>query len=84
MCGSSDLNERMRAFALSDLRDQEYLLEMDTIEAIVDKFVMPNFENEHKRSFEWRNRSQRFRYEILGLQASQNNRRIQKGCYVLN
>ncbi|KAB2099689.1 hypothetical protein AG0111_0g12188 [Alternaria gaisen] len=84
MCGSSDLNERMRAFALSDLRDQEYLLEMDTFEAIVDKFVMPDFENEHKRSFEWRDKSQRFIYEINGLQASQNNRGIQKGCYVLD
>ncbi|CAN9187548.1 unnamed protein product [Alternaria alternata] len=84
MCGSSDLNERMRARALLDLRDQGYLTTDRTIETIVDEFIMPAFENEHKRSFRWRDRSQRFRYPILGLQASQNNRRIQKGDYVLN
>ena len=84
MCGSSDLNERMRAFALSDLRDQEYLAATGTIEAAVDDYIMPKFETEHKRSFQWRNRSQRFRFPVMGLRASHNNRRLLDGRYVLD
>jgi hypothetical protein len=48
MCGSSDLNERMRAFALSDLRDQEYLAATGTIEAAVDDYIMPKFETKQQ------------------------------------
>lgn len=84
MCGSSDLNERMRTLALSDLRDQEYLITAATIEAIVDRFIMPLFENEHKRSFKYRDSFQRFEFPILGLRASQNNRRLLDGQYVLD
>ena len=67
MCGSSDLNERMRTLALSDLRDQEYLVAAGTMEAIVDRFIMPLFENEHKRSFKYHDSFQRFvtRYVLL-------------------
>ncbi|RYN89541.1 hypothetical protein AA0120_g6203 [Alternaria tenuissima] len=84
MCGSSDLNERMRTLALSDLRDQEYLVAAGTMEAIVDRFIMPLFENEHKRSFKYHDSFQRFEFPILGLRASQNNRRLLDGQYVLD
>jgi len=84
MCGSSDLNERMRALALSDLRDQDYLATSSTIETIVEEDIVPKFENEYKRIFKYRDTSQRFRFRLRDLRASTNNQRLLDGQYVLD
>lgn len=83
VCGSSDLNARMRAQAIEDLRGEKYLEDADVaIENIIDSEIMPYFEETAKRSFDITNRRP-FRFRLRGLRENGQNPRLQHNHYVL-
>ena len=85
VCGSSDLNARMRLFAALQLRDEHYFKEVDgtSIENIIDSEILPQFESEVKRAFDI-TQKQTFFFRIRGLRESPTNPRLKHGCFVLN
>lgn len=86
VCGSSDLNERMKKLARRHLSSQKYLEDEDggtTIENIIDLEVMPHFENEVKRSFSLSRKSQTFPFRIRGLKESQEDPMLKRGALTL-
>ncbi|KAH7396896.1 hypothetical protein DE146DRAFT_57787 [Phaeosphaeria sp. MPI-PUGE-AT-0046c] len=83
VCGSSDINARMRAKALEDLQGERYLEDADVvIENIIDSEIMPHFEEVAKRSFEITDRRS-FNFRLRGLRESNQNPRLQRNHYVL-
>jgi hypothetical protein len=55
VCGSSDLNDGMRKFAVLQLRDETYLEDPEegiTIANIVESEILPYFESDVKRAFD--------------------------------
>lgn len=85
MCGSTDLNARMRAQAIADLQNQNYLENTSTgvtIENIVDSEIMPRFEENVKRAFDT-TKKHKFPFRLRGLHHSEKNLRLQEDYYVL-
>jgi hypothetical protein len=61
--GASALNQRFRQRAINILKRERYLLEMygvADIEAIVDAYLVPEFERRAKKDFERRDDKKKF------------------------
>ncbi|KAF2656351.1 hypothetical protein K491DRAFT_656655 [Lophiostoma macrostomum CBS 122681] len=74
--GSSYLNEKMRDFALRNLRDETYLEHTgsgDTVQTIVDRDIMPRFEESIKRTVRFSNPDQIYVFRVPGLKESKTN-----------
>jgi hypothetical protein len=85
VCGSSDLNARMRLFAALQLKDEHYLVDEDeglTIANIIDAEIMPQFESEDKRAFDITKSGSSF-FRIRGLRQSDTNPRLHKNSFEL-
>ncbi|KAH4006322.1 hypothetical protein HBI56_024010 [Parastagonospora nodorum] len=86
VCGSSDLNTRMRRFAAINLTDETYLEDEEegtTIYNVIDSEIMPYFESEVKRAYD-PNKEQSFTFRIHGLKRSSVNSRLVKNHFVLS
>ncbi|KAF2678256.1 hypothetical protein K458DRAFT_317433 [Lentithecium fluviatile CBS 122367] len=84
--GATDLNERMRQYALAQLESERYLCTPHgdaTIPNIIENEIMPLFESEYKRAFNLSNPNQRFVFRIRGLRESATKSSIQRGAFVL-
>lgn len=85
ICGSGDLNERMRRFAAHHLRDEAYLedpVDGTTIDNVILSEILPKFESEVKRVFDL-TKDQLFTFRIRGLRDSPTNPRLKRNTFVL-
>jgi hypothetical protein len=85
VCGSGDLNERMRLFAVQSLQHETYLKDSSegiTIESIVDTEIMPKFEDHIKRTFDI-TRDETFSVVVRGLKHNPQNPRVRRNLFVL-
>jgi hypothetical protein len=85
LCGSSDLNARMRRFAAINLTDETYLEDADegiTIYNLIDSEILPHFESEVKRAYD-PTKEQSFTFRLHGLRKSSVNPKIRKDRLVL-
>jgi hypothetical protein len=70
--GASALNQRFRHRAITMLKGETYLLEMygvADIDAIVDAYLVPEFERRAKKDFERRDDKKKFYFFLPGLKA---------------
>jgi hypothetical protein len=85
VCGSGDLNARMRIFAAANLHNEYYLedaVEGITIDNIIDSEILPHFESEVKRAFDM-TKDQVFSIRLRGLRESLVNPRLKRNYFVL-
>lgn len=86
VCGSSDLNTRMRRFAAINLTNETYLEDEEegpTIYNVIDSEVMPHFESEVRRAYD-PNKEQTFTFRIHDLNRSLVNPRLMKNSFVFS
>lgn len=87
ICGSGDLNDRLRDLVLRLLEKEDYLLELtpdSNIASIVDLETMPRFESDVKRQFEIDDKHQEFSFHIRDLKISQDELRLTRSALVLS
>lgn len=87
ICGSGDLNDRMRTLAAVHLnRDAPDLgkLEGATIASIIESEIMPNFERNIKRHFKISDApTERYVFVVRGLREHPQNPRIKTNRFML-
>lgn len=88
VCGSGDLNRRFRDFAIEKLKDAEYPnKDKVRVDKMVDKWLMPKFEQETKRSFslKFKNKgNRRYAFPLMGLQGVEGNSRLKDDSFGLS
>ncbi|KAF2025869.1 hypothetical protein EK21DRAFT_103649 [Setomelanomma holmii] len=87
ICGSSDLNERFRHFAVLHLDEQKGKLEDVetgiTIHNIIESEMMHYFESDVKRAYD-PNDVDGYHFRLRGLRKSTKNPRLQNGMFVIS
>jgi hypothetical protein len=85
VCGSGDLNGRMRQFAIHHLRNELYLEEAEgmTIANIVEAEIMPKFEGVVKRIFSLTATDRVHYFRIRGLRESCTNPVLKQNNFAL-
>ncbi|KAF1363129.1 hypothetical protein EJ07DRAFT_163038 [Lizonia empirigonia] len=84
MVGAGDLNDRFRALVKRILRRERYLKNEDnTIDSIIEVEVMPKFETNIKRAFQYNDTEVTYSIRIRDLKESRDDERIQKNFLVL-
>jgi hypothetical protein len=87
LCGSSDLNERFREFALLQLEGATIewgRSDYTTIEQIVDGELMPHFEDAVKRVFSYTGEKKKYEFFVRGLLTLRENQRYKQQQLVLS
>ena len=79
LCGSSFLNEDLRAFAKERLKDEIYLWQAEegqsSLDDVVEKRIIKKFENQVKRNMDFRvGQSCNVWFEIPNLRANETKR----------
>ncbi|KAF3037823.1 hypothetical protein E8E12_007276 [Didymella heteroderae] len=84
MVGAGDLNDGFRSLVKSILCKELYLENGDvTIHSIISAEVMFKFENDTKRSFQYKDTEETYSFRIRGLRKSRSDDRIQENFLVL-
>jgi hypothetical protein len=81
MVGAGDLNDRFRRLVKGILRKELYLENPSldtTIDTIIEAEIMPRFENDIKRDFQYNDTERTYPIRIRGLRESRDDERIQK------
>lgn len=82
--GAGDLNDRFRALVKRLLRRERYLENEDnSIDSIIEAEVMPKFETNIKRAFQYNDTEATYSIRIRDLKESRDDERVQKNFLVL-
>jgi hypothetical protein len=87
LCGSTNLNERFREFALSQLEGATIdwvRSDYTTIEEIVDGELMPHFEDAEKRVFSYTGKKKEYNFSVRGLITLRESQRCKRQHLVLS